>query len=284
MPDTASGVSGPRGRAHYPLPMDAAAVWAERQAARGIPERILRHAPADPWTHDAADFTPPRTPHDTPSRAAARALAETAAARTCAGASVLDVGCGGGDAALAVAWPDPSPVARVVGVDRQADMLTVFASAAAGRGLPHATVHGSWPDVAEQAGRHDVVVCHHVLHNVVDLPPFLAALTAAARPGGGVVVEMLPEHPLAWLDPLWERFHGLRRPASATDADAVAVLAGMGIVPRTTRRRRPRRRPHDPARVTRRLCLPASRTAEVADALTGLPARREDAVTLAWRP
>ena len=47
------------------------------------------------------------------------------------------------------------------------------------------------------------MVCHHVLHNVVDLPPFLAALHAAVRDGaGGVVVEMLPEHPMAWLDPL----------------------------------------------------------------------------------
>ena len=67
----------------------------------------------------------------------------------------------------------------------------------------------------------DVVLCHHVLHNVVDLPPFLRALTAAAR--RGVVVEMLAEHPLAWLDPLWLRFHDLRRPPPATVDDAVAV-------------------------------------------------------------
>lgn len=262
----------------------AAERWRERQAARGIPDAILRSAPADPWTHDPADFVPPDVPADTPSRSAARALAERAAAWTCAGASVLDVGCGGGDAALAAAWPDPSPVARVVGVDQQADMLDVFAGAAAARGLPHGTVHGSWPDAAADAGPHDVVVCHHVLHNVVDLPPFLTALTAAARPAGGVVVEMLPEHPMAWLDPLWARFHGLHREPSATDTDAVAVLAELGITPETVRWRRPRRHPHDPAWVTRRLCLPATRTGEVAEALAGLPARRDDAVTLAWRP
>lgn len=258
--------------------------WARRQAARGIPDAILRAAPADPWTHDPADFTPPATPADTPSRTAARALAERAAAWGCAGASVLDVGCGGGDAAFAAAWPEPSPVARVVGVDRQADMLAVFAAAAAARGLPAATVQGSWPEAAESAGRHDVVVCHHVLHNVVDLPPFLSALTAAARPAGGVVVEMLPEHPMAWLDPLWARFHGLLREPSATDTDAVAVLGELGVTPEVHRRRRDRRHPHDAAWVTRRLCLPADRTAEVADALRGLPPRRTDAVTLVWRP
>ena len=73
------------------------------------------------------------------------------------------------------------------------------------------------------------MVCHHVLHNVVDLPPFVRALTAAAR--RGVVVEMLAEHPMAWLDPLWERFHDLHRPPSATADDAVAVLRELGIDP-----------------------------------------------------
>ncbi|MEQ3552275.1 class I SAM-dependent methyltransferase [Pseudonocardia nematodicida] len=263
----------------------AAERWRERQSARGIPEHILRHAPADPWTHHAPDFAPPQVPADTPSHRAARTLAERAAALGCGGASVLDVGCGGGDAAFGAAWPEPSPVSRVVGTDRQADMLAVFAGAARARGIPHGTVHGSWPDAAPRAGRHDVVVCHHVLHNVVDLPPFLAALTAAARGTGGVVVEMLPEHPMAWLDPLWVRFHDLHRPPSATADDAVAVLGEeLGITPEVHRWERERRLPHDAAWVARRLCLPAARVPEVEAALAGTPPRRTDAVTLAWSP
>lgn len=267
----------------------AAARWRERQSARGIPEHILRAAPADPWTQAPADFAPPDVPADTPSRTAARALAERAAARTCAGVSVLDVGCGGGDASLAAAWPDPSPVARVVGLDRQADMLGVFAAAARSRGIPYGTVRGSWPDAAEEAGRHDVVVCHHVLHNVVDLPPFLAALTGAVRGGGvgggGVVVEMLPEHPMAWLDPLWARFHDLHRPAPATAEDAVAVLGEeFGITAQVHRWERERRLPHGPEWVARRLCLPAERVGEVAEALATIPPRRTAAVTLVWTP
>lgn len=264
----------------------AADRWRELQSGRGIPEHIRRAAPADPWTHRAADFAPAAEPVDTPSRAAARALAERAAARSCAGVSVLDVGCGGGDAAFAAALPDPSPVARVVGVDRQADMLAVFVAAARERGIPYGTVHGTWPDVADDAGRHDVVLCHHVLHNVVDLPPFLAALHAAVRGGaGGVVIEMLPEHPMAWLDPLWARFHDLHRPPSATADDAVAVLREeLGVDPEVRRWTRDRRLPHDAAWVTRRLCLPASRTAEVDAALRDVPPRRTDVVTLAWSP
>jgi hypothetical protein len=126
-----------------------------------------------------------------------------------------------------------------------------------------------------------VVVCHHVLHNVVDLPPFLRALTAAAR--CGVVVEMLAQHPMAWLDPLWERFHDLHRPRPATDADAVAVLAELGVMPEVVRweRRNPPRA--DAAWVTRRLCLPADRVPEIDAALDDL-ARPRIAVTLSWRP
>jgi hypothetical protein len=127
-----------------------------------------------------------------------------------------------------------------------------------------------------------VVVCHHVLHNVVDLPPFLRALTAAAV--RGVVVEMFAEHPLAWLDPLWERFHDLRRPPSATADDAAAVLEELGVRPVVTRWERSTPFRRDAAWVTRRLCLPPERTDEVAAALAELPPRPREAATLTWRP
>jgi SAM-dependent methyltransferase len=196
---------------------------------------------------------------------------------------VLDVGCGGGDASLTLV----GAATHLTGVDRQREMLDAFAADAAARGVPHATVLGTWPDVAPAAGGADVVVCHHVLHNVVDLPPFLAALGAAVRDGGGggVVVEMLPEHPTAWLDPLWERFHDLHRPAGATADDAVAVLTEeLGTVPEVHRWERDRRLPHDAAWVARRLCLPADRIPEVAGALDGIAPRPTAVVTLAWTP
>jgi SAM-dependent methyltransferase len=248
----------------------AAQRWAELQSARGIPPEILARAPADPWTHDPVDFAPPAEPADTPSRTAALALLDGAG-------TVLDVGCGGGDAAFALV----GAVTGVVGVDRQQDMLDLFTAEAAARGLPATTVLGGWPGVAPAAGRADVVVSHHVLHNVVDLPPFLAALTAAAR--RGVVVEMLAEHPMAWLDPLWVRFHGLHRPPPATDADAVAVLRESGVEPVVVRWERDREPTRDPAWVARRLCLPAARTGEVAAALVDLPRRPRTAATLSWR-
>jgi SAM-dependent methyltransferase len=247
---------------------EAARRWRELQEGRGIPAGILATAPTDPWTHAPADFTPPAVPADTPSRRAALELLG-------AGGTVLDVGCGGGDAAFGLA----SAATAVTGVDRQADMLQVFAAEARARGLPARTVLGSWPGCAGPAGTADVVVSHHVLHNVVDLPPFLAALTAAA--GRGVVVEMLDQHPMAWLDPLWAWFHDLHRPPPATTDDAVAVLRELGIEPGVTRweRRNPPRQ--DPTWVARRLCLPAGRVPEIAAALDGL-ARPRTAATLCW--
>ena len=126
------------------------------------------------------------------------------------------------------------------------------------------------------------MLCHHVLHNVVDLPPFLRALTAAA--GRGVVVEMLAEHPLAWLDPLWLRFHGLRRPPPATVDDAVAVLGELGIRPEVATlgagdRAARRRRLGGPAPVP-----PAGADGGRRRGARGAPARPRQAATLTWRP
>ncbi|HVL83081.1 MAG TPA: class I SAM-dependent methyltransferase [Pseudonocardia sp.] len=257
------------GRA-YGMPGPAARRWAELQSGRGIPPEILAGAPADPWRHDPRDFAAPAEPADTPSRDAALALLD-------AGGTLIDVGCGGGDATFAVAHR----LRHATGVDRQQDMLDLYAADATARGLAHRTVRGGWPEVAAEAGTADVVVCHHVLHNVVDLPPFLAALSTAAR--RGVVVEMLTQHPMAWLDPLWERFHGLRRPPPATDDEAVAVLAELGICAEVRRWERDRTPPHDPAWVTRRLCLPAERAADVEAALAGTAPRSKWAATLTWR-
>ena len=160
-------------------------------------------------------------------------------------------------------------------------MLDGFAAAATARGVRQRTVLGRWPERAADAGRADVVLCHHVLHNVVDLPPFVRGLTAAA--GRGVVVEMLDQHPMAWLDPLWLHFHGLRRPPPATTDDAVAVLRELGIEPAVTRWERCNPPRQDPVWVARRLCLPAERVPEI-DAALDDRVRPRITATLSWSP
>ncbi|MBV8542661.1 MAG: methyltransferase domain-containing protein [Pseudonocardiales bacterium] len=256
-----------------PLTSPAAARWRGLLAARAIPAEIRAAAAQDPSRHDPARFVPPATPRETPSRRAALWLLGPA------GGTVLDVGCGGGAAGLALV-PE---VTQLTGLDPSADMLRVFERACTERGVPHRSVLGSWPDAAPEAGVADVVVCHHVGYNTLDLGPFVAALGAAAR--RGVVVELHAVHPGAWLDPLWAHFHGLRRPPPATADDVLAVVAELGIRPEVQRWTRPAAPRHPEAEVEfslRRLCLPAERRDEVAEAVARLGPRHRDLVTIVW--
>lgn len=210
---------------------------------------------------------------DTPSR-------RRAAAALPAGGAVLDVGCGGGAASLALV----PPAAKVIGVDESPDMLVSYAAAADQLGVAHQEVVGRWPDIAAEVGTGDVVVCHHVAYNVAELAPFALALTDHAR--RRVVIELTAAHPLVATAPLWRRFHGLDRPTGPDAALARAVLEEAGLPIRLERFQRPPRDvPHDVfvAFTRRRLCLPREREAEVAAAL-GPDATliQRDVVTLWW--
>lgn len=197
--------------------MDAAGRWAAQLAGWAVPPALLAAAPESPWGFDVRTFR----------RAAARADTVDGPSRRRAtealpgGGTVLDVGCGAGAASL------PLRPGLTVGVDESAPMLAAFADGAAAAGVSARTVEGRWPDVAPAAGVADVVVCHHVFHNVGDLSAFALALTAAAR--RRVVVEMAATHPLGWLRPVWQRVHGIDRPEGPTADDAVDVLAESGV-------------------------------------------------------
>jgi hypothetical protein len=178
----------------------------------------------------------------------------------------------------------------LIGVDSSPELLAAFASRARATGRAVQILEGRWPDVAPQTPVADVVVCHHVVYNVPDLPPFLRALTAHAR--RRVVIELTYLHPASTLNDLWLRFHGLARPQEPTADTAEAVLRAMGLAPER----------HDwvaplggellldpterVALTRRRLCLPATRDPEIAAALAerdaaGRPLTR-DVVTFWW--
>jgi SAM-dependent methyltransferase len=188
--------------------------------------------------------------------------------------AVLDVGVGAGAASL----PFAPRAARIVGVDASEDLLAAFRTAAEGIDVSVETVSGRWPDVAGQVGVADVAVCAHVLYNVQDVEPFVRALDEHVR--RRVVVEITGSHPLAWMNPLWLRFHRLHRPEAPTAGDALAVLRQLGIdatIEREARRSRGgfERREDAVAVVRKRLCLPADRDPEVAEALGPLLRRRD---------
>lgn len=244
--------------------MDAAGRWGEALQGWGVPEEILAKAPESPWGLPAEMMRrrAERTVRSEPStsvRRAREALPE--------GGAVLDVGVGAGAASLPLA----PPAARVVGVDTSEEMLQTFRAAAEGSGVEAQTVVGRWPEVAEEVGPADVVVCSHVLYNVQELAPFIHALDDHAR--RRVVVEITERHPLAWMSDLWRRFHGLVRPERPTAGDALEALRELGLDARREDETRPprvggfERREDAIALVRRRLCLKEDRDGELAEAL-----------------
>lgn len=262
----------------------AARRWADALAAWAIPDDILRRAPRSPWVQAVDEFTVAEQIPDSPSHRRARQALDAAAAAGGA-PSVLDIGCGGGRAAFAVA----PPAVRVTGVDARAEMLQAFSHAARSRSLSHAQVLGVWPEVADRAPTADAVLAHHVAYNVGDLGAFALAATDHAR--RRVVLELSDRHPLTPMAPLWRHFWGVQRPDGPTAQDALAVLLEAGLPARIEtwteddgtcgRAVLDHRRRVELTRI--RLCLPAERDPEIAEVLTrsGPPGPRRVA-TLWW--
>ncbi len=253
----------------------AAERWADELAAWAVPEEILDAAPRRPFVFFPEMFAAPRRSDAVPSRStlvAAEALA--------GGGTVLDVGCGGGAAAFALV----PPATEVVGTDRQEDMLRLFATTAAERGIPALTVHGSWPDIADAVPEADVVVCHNVLYNAPELLGFVSALSAHAR--RRVVIEITERHPQVTRAPLWRHFWGLDRPSGPDALLAAEALREAGVpvvIERTaaTGRDDEREARFEAAFWCRQLCLPPEREDEVAALLRDLPFP-SSRVTLWW--
>lgn len=230
---------------------------------RAIPEEILAKAPESPWSFPTdsmrrrAEWVIEQDP--TPStHVALEALPENG--------TVLDVGVGSGAASL----PLHSRASLIVGVDTSEELLAVFQELAAKLGVKTEIVAGRWPDVEKQAGQADVVVCHHVLYNVAEIAPFVRALAEHAR--RRVVLEITKEHPVAWMNDLWIRFHGVEFPPGPTSNDALEAMADMGLEAESREwTRNPTagfsQREEAIAFIRRRLCLPAERDAEIESAL-----------------
>jgi len=257
----------------------AAERWAECLAGWAIPDHILQAAPESPFYFPPELFAAiAREALDTTEVSASRRRAAEAVPP---GGSVLDVGCGGGAASLPLA----PPAGLLVGLDPSEEMLVEYARLADERGAAHSEVLGGWPDVADDAPTVDVVVCHNVVYDVPDLPPFVEALTAHAR--RRVVVEMSADHPTMPMGVLWKAIHGIERPARPTADDAIEVLTDMGLdvgVERFTRQwNHVHERSQRVAFLRRRLCVGPERDAEIDALLTPeIASPIREVVTLWW--
>lgn len=240
--------------------------WHEDLAAWAIPDHITAGVAESPWVLPRQVFA---RRADRLCRAPAGPSFERAWEALDPAGSVLDVGSGAGAACLPLA----PRTTTLTAVDPDDGMLGLLTERASGAGLAARAVSGRWPDIAGQLPAADVVTCHHVVFNVPDLGPFLAALSGHAR--RRVVVELAAAHPLTSLNPLWLRFHGLKRPERPSAGDVLDILAAMGMNPGHTEWSRPAEADYQSmaelADVTRRrLCLPPERAGEVEDALVDL--------------
>ena len=250
--------------------------WRSDLESWAIPTEILAATPESPWVLPRQLFIR-RAEHR--SEASAGPSYQRAWEALANPGSVLDVGAGAGAACL----PLVPRATAMTAVDSDQDLLSVLVDNADRLGKAVLPVCGRWPEVAGDVEPADVVTCHHVLYNVADLGPFVAALTSHAR--RLVVVELTARHPLTALNPLWERFHGLVRPNVPTACDALAVLEELGLAPGHDVWSRSGESDHgsfeDLVEVTRRrLCMGPGRAGEVASALRELGAEGDRAAEL----
>jgi SAM-dependent methyltransferase len=262
--------------------------WRDDLAAWAIPEHISSSVTESPWVLPRQVFARRADRQcedpDGPSWERAREALDPAG-------SLLDVGAGAGAACLPLA----SRTSALTAVDTDAQMLSLLVQRAESLGVPTRVVRGMWPAAAGQIAPADVVTCHHVAYNVPGIEPFIAALTSHAR--HRVVLEVSAAHPLAALNPLWLRFHGITRPEAPTAVNLLAILSAMGLRARHTEWNRPAGRDYasmgELVEVTRRrLCLPPERATDVEAALVELGARPgrpndlgsavRDVVTIWW--
>jgi 2-polyprenyl-6-hydroxyphenyl methylase/3-demethylubiquinone-9 3-methyltransferase len=113
-----------------------------------------------------------------------------------AGKRVLDVGCGGGILAEAMARAG----ARVKGIDLADKPLNVARLHLLESQLPVEYEAASAEDLAaREAGRYDVVTCMEVLEHVPDPASTVRACAALARPGGQLFFATINRNPKSYL-------------------------------------------------------------------------------------
>jgi 2-polyprenyl-6-hydroxyphenyl methylase/3-demethylubiquinone-9 3-methyltransferase len=123
-------------------------------------------------------------------------LAYVARSQPLAGARVLDVGCGGGLLAEALARAG----AHTTGIDLSPALLKTAELHALESGLDITYLQTSAEEHAlTHAGSYDVVTCMEMLEHVPDPASVIQALATLVRPGGTVVVSTLNRTPRAFL-------------------------------------------------------------------------------------
>jgi 2-polyprenyl-6-hydroxyphenyl methylase/3-demethylubiquinone-9 3-methyltransferase len=108
---------------------------------------------------------------------------------------ILDIGCGGGVAAEALARRGFD----VLGLDAASAAIDVARTHAEGKGLPLAYRTGLAEDLLAEDARFPVITALEVIEHVPDPSAFLATLAALLAPGGRLFVSTLNRTPQSFL-------------------------------------------------------------------------------------
>lgn len=139
--------------------------------------------------------------HESVVRAHASRTAENSAAfvipHLTAGTSVLDVGCGPGS--ITCDFAELVAPAKVVGLDRSAEIVAQAASLAAERGVENVEfVTGNIYDLDFEDETFDLVHAHQVLQHLTDPVAALREMRRVAKPGAIVAVRDADFHGMSW--------------------------------------------------------------------------------------
>jgi SAM-dependent methyltransferase len=244
--------------------MSAAARWRACLEGWALPPELLAAVPDSPFAWPADLY---RRRQRAEAGAPPSPTLRVAGGLLPPGGSILDVGAGTGRASLPLAGRGHP----VTAVERNPGMAAALREEAAAAGVEVRVIEASWPDAAAVAGCRDLVLCAHVVYDVADVGPFLQALHRAARVA--VVLEAGERHPWDNLIPYYRALHGLGRPNGPTAGLLREVVAEVvGVTPEAEHWiGPPGPRFADLAELVdfyrRRLLVPVSRAAELADRL-----------------
>jgi SAM-dependent methyltransferase len=145
-----------------------------------------------------------------------------------AGARVVEVGCGGGQALLALAAAYPA--SRFEGVDLSRFAIEHAAQAAAESGLPNVTFRVARGEELAPDGGHDLVMTLDCLHDMTRPDAVAAAIRRTIRPDGTWLIREIRSTG-TWSDdrrnPLLAMFYGYS--VSSCMSSALSEPGGLGL-------------------------------------------------------